>query len=892
MTLSCLKEQYRLVSVPRIAFFLCIFCAMLLGAAIPATAADDPQPPRFRLPDFAVPQRYDVNLTVAPDQDTFSGAVDIDLNFKQASPVLWLNAKKIKIKEAILKTGGQTLTAKVITEPKDLVGFSFDHPVGPGTARLHVSYEGEISRKDMQGIFQVKDGDHWYIYSQFENISARQAFPCFDEPSYKVPWKVTLNVPKDDRAFSNTPMVSETVSGDTKTVRFAETKPLPSYLVAITVGPLDLVEASPAGAKKTAIRIIVPRGRGPEAQYVAATTPDIVNLLEKYFGIPYPYEKLDEVAIPLAGFAMEHPGMVTYGAGFFLLKPQETTLNQKRLVTSIMAHELAHQWFGDLVTTEWWEDIWLNEGFASWMANKIVNEYRPDWKMNIQEINGYQGAMGTDELVSSRKVRQPILSDDDIENAFDNITYNKGSALLNMFESYLGPPTFQARIQQYLRKYSWGNATSAQFLEVLSGGKPEVAQAFSSFLDQAGVPLITPKLDCNGGNIQLQLSQQRFLPRGSQGSSDQVWSVPVCVKYPAGAGIQRECTLLTKKTGSMSLGKAKACPAWVYPNADEAGYYRVLYGNKMLESIVSDEKTLTVEERVGLIGDIAALTESYMPLGEAMALVPKFAHESNREVITKTLSIVGDLNDHLVPEDLKPKYRRYISDLYGQRARELGWKDLPSDNDDARLLRPAMFNTVANKAEDPELIDAAKKLALQWIDDHKAIDRDMLGPILRTAARHGDRTLFDRLHAQAKKETDEDIQGTVLFAMGSFTDPAIIKTALPIILTDEFDPRQSLRILFGAASPETRDLAYDFVKQNWDALIAKLPTDSGAFLPFVAGDYCDAEHRADIEAFFKDRSTKYAGGPRNLQQVLEGVDLCIANKKANEASVAEFLRKY
>lgn len=876
----------------KVAVLLCSFCATLVGAAIPAMAADDPQPPQFRLPDFAAPQRYDINLTVAPDQDTFTGAVDIDLNFKQASPVLWLNAEKIKVKEATLKAGGQTLTAKVITEPKDLVGFSFDHPVGPGTARLHVTYEGEISRKDMQGIFQVKDGDHWYIYSQFENISARKAFPCFDEPSYKVPWKVTLNVPKDDRTFSNTPILSETVSGDTKTVRFAETKPLPSYLVAITVGPLDIVEAGHAGAKKTAIRIIVPQGRGPEAQYVAATTPDVVNLLEKYFGIPYPYEKLDEVAIPLAGYAMEHPGMVTYGAGFFLLKPQETTLNQKRLVTSVMAHELAHQWFGDLVTTEWWDDIWLNEGFASWMANKIVNEYRPEWKMNISELNGYQGAMGTDELVSSRKVRQPILSDDDIENAFDNITYNKGSALLNMFESYLGPATFQARIQQYLRKYSWGNATSAQFLEVLSGGKPEVAQAFSSFLDQAGVPLVTPQLRCDGGNIQLQLSQQRFLPRGSQGSSDQVWSTPVCVKYQSGGGIQRECTLLTKKTGSMSLAKAKACPAWVYDNADEAGYYRVLYDDKMLGSIVNQEKTLTAEERVGLIGDIAALTEGYMTLGQAMALAPKFAHESNREVITKTLGIVGDLDDHLVPEDLKPKYRRYMADLYAQRARELGWKDLPTDSDDARLLRPTMFSVVANKAEDPELIDAAKKLASQWLDDHRAIDPDMLGVILRTAARHGDQALFDRLHAQAKKETGEDLQGTVLFALGSFTDPAIVKRALPIVLTDEFDPRQSLRIMFGAASPETRDLAYDFVKQNWDALIAKLPSDSGAFLPFVGGDYCDTEHRADIEAFFKDRSTKYSGGPRNLQQVLEGVDLCIANKKANEASVAEFLRKY
>src|SRR3989441_32861 len=332
----------------------CSFGAALFCAPGRAAPNADPQPPQFRLPAVVAPLHYTVSLTVAPDQDTFTGQVDIDLNFKEVTSVLWLNADKITVKDAALK------------------------------------------------------------------------------------------VPKGDDAFSNPPALSETAgAGGMKTVKFAETKSLPSYLVAIAVGPMDIVDAGHAGANNTAIRIIVPRGRGAEAQYVARTTPDVVNLLEKYFGTPYPYEKLDEVAIPLALYAMEHPGLVTYGAGFFLSKPEETTLGRKRGVTSVMAHELSHQWFGDLVTTAWWDDIWLNEGFASWMANKIVNQYHPEWKMNLRELNGYQGAMGTDELVSSRKVRQPILSDDDIANAFDNITYNKGSALLNMFESYIGPEKFQ-----------------------------------------------------------------------------------------------------------------------------------------------------------------------------------------------------------------------------------------------------------------------------------------------------------------------------------------------------------------------------------------------------------------------------------------------------------------
>ena len=869
----------------------CISCLMLLAHS--ALAANDPQPPQFRLPNTAAPERYRVNLTVAPDKDTFSGSIDVDVDFKEATSVLWLNAEKLTVKNATLSLGGQTLAIRVIPEPKDLVGFSFDRAAGPGPATLHVEYEGAVSRKDMAGIFQVKDGDHWYIYSQFENISARRAFPCFDEPGYKVPWQVTLRVPSSNAAFSNTPSLSEEPdSNGMKTVVFAETKPLPSYLVAIAVGPMEIVDAGQAGAKNTAIRIIVPHGHSAEAQYVAKATPNIVNLLEKYFGIPYPYEKLDEVAIPYAGYAMEHPGLVTYGAGIFLMKP-DAPLAIKRISTSVIAHELAHQWFGDLVTTAWWDDIWLNEGFASWMANKIVNQYRPEWKMNIDELNSYQGAMSTDELVSSRKVRQEILSDDDIENAFDNITYNKGSGLLNMFESYLGPEKFQHGIQQYLRKYSWRNATSAEFLQELSGNNPVLVKAFSSFLDQAGVPLVTVKLQCADGTAKLRLSQERFLPLGSQGTSNQLWDIPVCVRYPTASGDARQCTLTTSKTQTLTLAKARDCPAWVHANAGEAGYYRVLYERPVLESLSENEEKLTLPERVGLLGELSALTKGHVPLGEAMALAPKFAQDPSAEVVSKTVAITGGLDDYLVPEQLKAKYRRYLSDLYRKRAEELGWKAKPEDSPDTQLLRPQLFELMANHAEDPEFIDQAKKLAFAWLDDHAAVDRDMLGAVLNSAAAHGDRALFDRLHEQAKKESEEDVQFRVLTAMGQFRDPEIAKSAMALILTDEFDVHQSVFTLAAtvANSPFTRDVGYEFVKQNWDALIAKLPTDWGAFLPYAAGGYCDAQHRTDVESFFTGRATKFTGGPRNLAQVLERISLCEANKKTNQPSVNEFLSK-
>jgi len=842
------------------------------------------------------PTRYHVDLTLVPDQDSFTGAIDIELEFKKPSSVLWLNAEKLEIKDMALTVGGEEVTGKVITEPHDYVGVAFDHSVGPGPATLHATFQGEISRKDQQGIFQMKDGDRWYLYSQFEAIYARRAFPCFDEPNYKVPWQLTLHIKKDQAGFSNTPILSETDVGEgMKTVKFAETKPLPSYLVAVAVGDMETVDAGTAGKKHTHIRIVVPQGRSLEAKYAAETTPAIVNLLANYFGIPYAYDKLDEVAVPLFGGAMENAGLVTYGSALIIQKPDQDTPGRQREWVSLASHELAHQWVGDLVTTAWWDDIWLNEGFASWMANKNVNKYHPEWKMNISELNAYEGAMDNDALVSARQVRQPIESNDDIANAFDGITYNKGSALLNMFESYMGPEKFQQGIHRYLLKYEWKNATSAEFLAALAGDDSNLASAFSSFLDQPGVPLVTAQLECHDGAAQLDLTQQRFFPLGSSGAAPQLWKVPVCVRYPAGTGEARECTLLEQQSAELRLTKATGCPGWVEANDGANGYYRVLYQGDLLDDLLKkNAQVLSLPEKVALIGDLAALTKNgKMPLGKALALAPAFAQSPARQVVTKTMEITTGLQDNLVSDDLLPQYRKYLLALYGGRARELGWKAQPGESEDARFLRRALLGVVGNGAEDPEAVAQAKRLALAWLNDHKAVDPDMVNVVLSIAARHGDRELFDRMRAAAKKETDESFRGNLIFCLGLFQDPEIVNTALPIALSGEFDVRESLSILFAPSERrQTRDLAYDFVKRNWDLMVAKLPTDTGAYAPYVAAGYCDAEHRKDAESFFTGRSTKFTGGPRVLAQVLEGIDLCIAYKNAQEASVTEFLKSY
>lgn len=880
------------------------FTAVLIAGCFVATlgvgrtwADDSPLPPKLRLPaDVVAPVRYRVELTVIPDQDTFTGTVEIDLRFAKSTSLLWLNADKLTVSEATLKTGTEKVDAKVIAETKDYIGFTLPHPVGPGDATLRLLYKGAISRKDMRGIFQVKDGDQWYVYTQFEETSARRAFPCFDEPGYKVPWQLTLHVKQNQEALSNTQVASKSDAPDgMKTIQFAETKPLPSYLVAFSVGDFEILDAGTAGKKNTRVRIAVPRGRIKEAAYAAETTPAIVGLLENYFGIPYPYDKLDEVAVPMFGGAMENAGQVTYGTSIILAKPDQDTPERQRSWVWVAAHELAHQWSGDLVTNAWWDDTWLNEGFANWMADKIADEYHPEWRWPVGQVNNTQGAMNNDALVSARRVRQSIESPDDIANAFDQITYDKGDALLYMFEAYMGPDRFREGVRSYFAKYAWKNATSADFLAALAADNPDIASAFSTFLDQPGFPLITANLECDKKAANVELSQQRFLPLGSPGAAPQLWKVPVCLRYPAGSGEARECVLLDQPTRKIMLSKTTSCPAWLVANAGASGYYRVLYQGELLNNLLKDDgRVLSEREKVALIGDMSSLTRNgKLPLGTALALVPNLARDSNRRVIVKTMEITTDPKGNLVPFNLLAQYHRYLEDLYGPRARQLGWKAKPGESEDDRLLRAQLLDVVANQAEDMELSAQAKALAIAWLDDHKAVAPDMVAPVLNTAARHGDKALFDRMRTAAKQEKDEDIQSELLNALGLFQQPEIAKAAFSIVLSDDFDVRQSIAILGAARDlPETRDLAYDFVKLNWDALIAKFPADWGAFMPFVAGSFCDERHRHDAADFFEGRSTKYTGGPRNLSQTLESIDLCVAYQKTQQPSLIQFLERY
>ncbi len=873
--------------------------ALVLAFRASAAHGDAPVPPTLRLPPGVAPTRYDAELWIDPAKETFRGRVNIRVSLKGESDTLWLNGKELTIDAASATAAAgpkDAIQAEALTAGKEFIHLHFQRNLPAGEYDVELAYTGRIESKDTEGVFHQKEGGDWYAFSQFEAIYARRAFPCFDEPSFKTPWQLTIHTPKGAIAVSNTPVTSETAEpGGGRKFVFAPTKPLPSYLVAFGVGPFDVVNAGTAGRNKVPIRMIVPKGRAADARWAVESTGPILDQLEKYFDIPYPYEKLDNLVIPqTVGFgAMENAGLVTYTSNLILAKPADETIVFRRWYASTCAHETAHMWFGDYVTSAWWDDIWLNEAFATWMDAKVMDRWKPEWKDAVERAAERSRAMSMDSLVTARRIRQPITTNDDIGNAFDTITYQKGAAVIAMFEGWVGEESFRKGIQNYLRSHAWGSATADDFVAAIAEATktPAVVPAFRSFLDQPGVPLVSVELVCGVGVPKLALAQKRFLPTGSSGSTQETWRVPVCART-GDPGAATMCTLLTEPSGNLDL--PGACPARVLANAGN-GYYRVLYKGGLLGKVLADGgKHLTAGERVATLSDVAALSRSGdLPMASALALVPTFANDLDRPVVEVVHRIAEVPSDFLVTDEMRPRYRRFVNDAFGARAKALGWTRKPGEDEDTQLLRQVLVPFVANEGDEPALVADAMRLAKAWLKDRSAVDPLMASGVLGVAARHGDVELFQAYLAEAKKTSDRRERRRLLGALGQFRDPSVVTAALALTLSSEFDAREAIDILWEeAANRETFPQAWAFFKANVDRLVERLPRESPAGFPWLATSFSDEAHRVEVEAFFRDRAPKYLGGPRVLAQAIEVIQLRTALKASQQESVNDFLRRY
>ena len=871
-----------------------------------STPPDPPPPQGLHLPRTALPTKYTVELDVRTDDTKLSGAVTIDLTLAAATNVVWLHGRNLAVREARFDVGGKAQPARAVADVKnERLGFVTAATMPAGAARLFVRYDAEVLGNSDRGVFREQEGGDWYVFSQFENTEARSAFPCFDEPNVKTPWNVTLEVGASQVALSNTQPIAESVSGPgRKTIKFTETQPLPAYLVAFAVGPFDLVDAGKAGRAKIPVRIATPRGAAREAAYATQITADLVGSLEDYFDIPYPYDKLDVVPIPtlITWGAMENAGLITFFREGMLAPAGEDSEAFKRRYATYMAHEIAHQWFGDLVTMQWWDDIWLNEGFATWITNKVVAQYRPEWNIDVARVRDDSKAMVSDSLVSARRIRQPIESPDDIANAFDAITYEKGAAVLGMFESWIGEEKFRRGIHDYLKRHAHGNATSRDFFAAISEKAGlDVGPAFSSFLDQPGVPLVAPAADCKPGDPKLAMAQERYLPLGSKGDPARTWIVPVCMRSagsprqtsrsPTAEPSDKVCGLLQEPKGEVPV-PADACPASLVRNAGARGYYIAGYTPAVLDKLFrGGEKKLSPAERVALLRDVRALlVGGKLSAADVLGRLGPVASDADPSVVRGALAWLEEFTPAVVPAEIAPKFARFVQKALGPRARSLGFSPKPKDDPETRFLRPLLLTFVANRGEDPALVAEGKARARRWLGgDTTSTADEMVDAVLSIAAAHGDRAFFEELHAAAKQTSDVKRRRRLLQAMGQFRDPAIEEAAFELVLSNEFDIRDALSLF---EHDKVMDpVIFRLLTRHYDAIRKRLPSEVVGTLPELVQGLCSEEDRKAVEAFFKERSEKELGGPRRLAHALEFISICSAFRAHQVTSLATFLAK-
>jgi alanyl aminopeptidase len=544
------------------------------AAALPAQSA-------FTLPDDVIPKRHIIELTIDPTRDTFTGWAQIRVDLTKPTKTILVNAKDLTPTESSVTVNNLTHATTATATGGEFIALALASQVGPGPATISIRYQGKLDETAVAGPYRNKVASDWYAFTTFTPIDARRAFPCFDEPRFKTPWEISIRIKRSDKAFSNARQLSETDEPNgMKLVKFAPTEPLPAEVVAFCVGPFDVYDGAPAG-HGTPIRIISAKGQRDQSKTAAQATVDVLPRLEAYTGIPYPFGKLDHVAVPEFKFgAVENPGLITYKASALLLSPTDNEAEKARRIRSLQSHEVGHQWFGDMVTQATWDDVWLSEGFATWVSAKVMDEEQPPARKLLASVVARERMMATDAGPKTRPVRLEMHSRKDTDGVYSQFVYQKGAAILVMLDGWLGEDRVRDGVRAYLQAHKFGNATTADLESSLEGSKP----VLDSFLNQTGIPSI--RADCNNAHLSLE-----------QTNPAHNWSVPVCWR---GEGVASSCTVLAAHAEI----QLKSCPAWLYLNAGGTGYYRTEWSAEQLTAL--DLKKLTAAERLTLVYDLRA----------------------------------------------------------------------------------------------------------------------------------------------------------------------------------------------------------------------------------------------------------------------------------------------
>jgi aminopeptidase N len=855
-----------------------VLCAAGLAMMLWASAA--PAEPLYsfdttpgKLPKSAVPSRYAISLTPDLQKLAIAGHETVDVEVREPVSRVVLNAVDIAIDTASIDDGGQR--AEVSFDPgAETATLSFAHALSPGPHQLHLDFTAKINAFG-RGLFYVDyptdAGIKRMISTQLEPADARRIFPCWDEPAFKASFALTVTVPQDFLAVSNMPVVTEEpIASARKRVRFEPTPKMSSYLLVLSAGELERITADAGGVT---VGVVATKGKAEKGRFALENAVNLLGYYNEYFGEKYPLPKLDLIAVP-GGFggAMENWGGITFFESRLLFDPAVNADTARRGIFSILAHEMAHQWFGDLVTMGWWDNLWLNEGFASWMQEKAAERFYPQWKTWLNGYGQKQFGMALDARRTSHPIQLTVPDHSVAMTAFDPITYNKGQALIRMLENYLGEDAFRDGIRRHMAAHAFGNATTAdlwQALEASTGRK--VAQISASFTEQEGVPLVLAETACDGDAQKLSLRQDRFTVVPSSANvklPPRRWQVPVELGTP---GAARPSNILLLD-GSAEV-PAGACGDAVKVNFGDIGYYRVQYGPNARAALVKSLATLAPEDRLNFLADgWTLMLAGYTEPSAWLALIDRLDIRDRRAVWDQVIGAFTQLDRLSRDRAERPALEAYMRARLRPVFDRLGWDGSGSGDDDDTLLRASLIRALGEFG-DPDILTEARRRFAAFLKDPKSLSPALLDAVSHIVGVSADRETYDALIALARSSTVTNERVRYYHAAASSRDPVLARETLALTLTKEL-PSTIVNGLIRevAQSGWQPQVAWDFIQKNLDALTARQGPDfRDEFIPSFMINFHDEAHAAELAQFAPAQAT--SGGRVMTARAMEAIAL-------------------
>jgi aminopeptidase N len=842
-----------------------------------------------RLPVNVAPESYDLTFTPDLAKATFGGEETIHVTLREAASSIVLNSADLEFQEASVTAGGTTQKAAVSTNAGlEQATLTLPKAIAAGPADIHIRFSGVLNDK-LSGFYLSETSRRRYATTQFEATDARRAFPCFDEPAFKAVFRITLIADKGDTAISNGHIVSDTPGpGEGKhTLKFSASPKMSSYLVAMMVGDFQCLEGATDGIP---IRVCAVPEKKEMGAFALTAAENILQYYDRYYYMKWPFEKLDLIAIPdFSAGAMENTAAITFRETELLLDDKSASLDSKENVAGVIAHEMAHQWFGDLVTMKWWDDIWLNEGFATWMSWKPMKAWHPEWHNELDEALETGSALSTDSIASIRPIREKAETPAEIGVLFDGIAYGKAASVLRAVEDYVGPEVFQKGVNAYLEKHAYGNATAEDFWNQIAAtsGKP-VDKIMSSLIDQPGAPEVSVKSSCAGGHTVVVLSQRRYFADAEKirAGSPEIWTIPVPLR-----GANATATTYVLLSGREQSFDLDGCYEWVYNNAGGRGYFRSSYEpveyQKMSAAV---ESSFSPEERIRFLGDAWAMVRvGQLNISEYLATLENMRGERNRAVVEVMLGHIEELHDHLVTAADRPAFEAWVGNLLRPMAAELGSEAVAGESADRAALRSEIFGTLALDAREPELVAKSRRVTEAYMKDPGSVDESLAHNALAVAAENGDTALYEQFMEHLKTARTSEEYYAYFRALGLFPDPALTKRTFDFLLSPAVKNQDLFYLSVPFQNYQTQDAAWANFKADFKQIEDKVDSSLGAGIVEIAGVFCDAKLRDDSQQFLTKQGIP--GTERLLQNAKDRVNACIEVRSLQQANLSAYLSR-